>query len=131
MWIVCARNVGFSFPKNKSEAYFRANFYLMEFETDAKAILSLIMESLFNRTLVGIYAPRVLGAGTFITTVEMIALAECGLSIHLKEYDSTGYVLPQNRLKLRDITRICSFASSMENPYLRQLTGDRFYKIIN
>lgn len=103
----------------------------MDFQTEPVKILRILEQSLFDSTLAGIYAPGVLGAGIFITTVEKIFLGVDGVEIMLREYDSTGYILAKNQLSLSDIRRVCSFSSRMANPYLKELTGCRFHQIIN
>jgi hypothetical protein len=101
----------------------------MEFEVKPEKILSQLRESLQSETLVGIYAPHVLGAGIFITTVVNLREEETDVVIHLREYDSTGYILAKSKLLLSQIVKLYSFASRMDNPYMKSLTGERFYQI--
>jgi hypothetical protein len=103
----------------------------MDFEVNSGRILHLLKESLQSTTLVGIYAPEVLGAGIFITTVEAVHETESDALIQLRPYDSTGYILAKSKLWLSDICKIYSFSSQMDNPYMKSLTGERFYQIIN
>lgn len=103
----------------------------MDFQTEPEKILRMLEQSLFDSTLTGIYAPGVLGPGIFITTVEKIFIGVDDTEILLREYDSTGYILAKNQLRLSDIRRACSFSSPMVNPYLKELTGCRFHQIIN
>ncbi len=103
----------------------------MDFETEPKKIFRVLEQSLLDSTLIGIYAPNALGPGMFITTIEEIFIGTGDVTVLLRGYDSTGYILARNQLNLGDIRRICLFTSRMENPYLRELTGRRFHQIIN
>jgi hypothetical protein len=103
----------------------------MDFEIRPERILELLHQSLNSETLVGIYAPAVLGAGIFITTVDCLNETGSDVLISLRPYDSTGYILPKSKLMLSEICKIYSFSSQMDNPYLKSLTGERFYQIVN
>jgi hypothetical protein len=106
------------------------NVMPMDFEMDGEKILFRLRESLGNGTVIGVCAPEVLGNGIFTTTVEKISLSDDGFEVCLKEYDSTGYILPRRRLKLYEIEKVCVFSSQMDNPYLKEFTGNIFHRII-
>jgi hypothetical protein len=98
------------------------------FISDPDEILRALNESKNNGTVVGISAP-ILGNGVFLTSVESLAETDSDHVITLKGYDVTGYILERNRLRLTDIRGICPFQSKFNNPYLKELTGERFYEI--
>lgn len=103
----------------------------MDFETDQQRILEIIRESFSNGTVAGFYAPSTLGRGIFITSVEGIAACNGDLEIILKEYDTSGYILPKKRVKLGEIEKVFPFQSQMANPFMKTLTGTRFHRIID
>jgi len=91
-------------------------------------MLEILVEYQANNTVVGISAP-VLGSGVFLTSVAHIHPAGPDYIITLKGYDITGYILERNKIKLTDIRAVGPFKSKFKNPYLKELTGDRFYEI--
>lgn len=100
----------------------------LEFITEPSDILSYLRNSKTNGTVVGISAP-ILGNGIFLTAVDDIKEHDGDSSIILKGYDITGYILERNRIRLSDIRAICPFQSTFKNPYLKELTGERFSEI--
>jgi hypothetical protein len=97
------------------------------FISDTEQILKCLNESHANSTVVAISAP-ILGSGVFLTSVENV-VPENDPLIVLKGYDVTGYILERNRIRLSDIRSVCPFKSEFKNPYLKELTGERFYEI--
>ena len=89
----------------------------MELVTDPGEMLNILNESKRNGTAVGIFAP-VLGQEIYVTAVEDILVNE-DVTIVLKSYDTTGYILETNKLKLGEIKSVCPFKSLFENPYMR------------
>jgi hypothetical protein len=98
------------------------------FISDPDEILPALHDSKKYGTVVGISAP-ILGNGVFLTSVESIVETNSDHVITLKGYDVTGYILERNKLRLTDIRGICPFKSEFKNPYLKELTGERFYEI--
>lgn len=88
-----------------------------ELVTDPGDILNILTDSKTNGTTVGINAP-VLGKEIFVTGVEDIIMDK-DITIVLKNYDITGYMLETNKLKLGDITSVCPFTSPFPNPYMK------------
>jgi len=89
----------------------------MELVTDPGQMLNVLSESKANGTAVGIFSP-VLGQEIFITAVEDI-LIDQDITVVLKNYDITGYMLETNKLKLGEIKSVCPFKSLFENPYMK------------
>ena len=94
-----------------------------ELVTDPGDILNILTDSKTKGTTVGINAP-VLGKEIFVTAVEDIVIDK-DITIVLKNYDITGYMLETNKLKLGDITSVCPFKSQFTNPYMRTLKNSR------
>lgn len=90
-----------------------------ELVSDPGEMLRILAESKAQGRAVGIQAP-VLGTEIYVTAVEEIQIGE-EITIVLKNYDITGYMLGTNKLKLGEITRVCPFKSAFENPYMRTL----------
>ena len=90
----------------------------MELVTDPGEMLSILTESKTSGTAVGISAPEVLGAEIYVTAVEDIVMDD-DITIVLKNYDITGYMLETNKLKLGEIRSVCPFKSPFKNPYMR------------
>jgi hypothetical protein len=100
----------------------------LAFISDPEQILPYLEHSKVEGTVVGISAP-ILGNGIFLTGIEDIRKQGEDFIIVLKGYDVTGYILERNKISLNDIRAICPFKSPFNNPYLRELTGERFYEI--
>lgn len=100
----------------------------LAFISDPLEMIETLIESQQNNTVVGISAP-VLGNGVFLTSVDNIQPSGPDYIITLKGYDVTGYILERNKIRLSDIRAVCPFRSKFNNPYLKELTGDRFYEI--
>src|SRR5688572_17996382 len=101
----------------------------LAFITEREEILNALLESKDHGTVVGISA-AILGNGVFLTAVENVVVTSSDdFIITLKGYDVTGYILERNKIRLSDIRAICRFQSKFKNPYLKELTGDRFYEI--
>ena len=100
----------------------------LAFISDPTEMLEILVDSQVNTTVVGISAP-VLGNGVFLTSVEHIHPAGPDYIIALKGYDVTGYILERNKIRLSDVRAVCPFKSKFNNPFLKELTGNRFYEI--
>jgi hypothetical protein len=98
------------------------------FVSEASKILAALGESRKNETVIGISAP-ILGNGIFLTSVEDIKPAGNDYTIVLKGYDITGYILERNKIRLTDVRAVCPFNSPFRNPYLKELTGEKFYEM--
>lgn len=82
-------------------------------------MLNVLSESKENGTAVGIFSP-LLGREIRVTAVEDIVIGE-DITVVLKSYDFTGYMLETNKLKLGEIKSVCPFKSPFENPYMRSI----------
>ena len=82
-------------------------------------MLDILAESKANGTAVGINAP-ILGSEIIVTAVEDIIIDQ-DVTILLKNYDITGYMLETNKLKLGEIRSVCAFKSPFGNPYMRTI----------
>lgn len=94
-----------------------------ELVTDPGEILNILTDSKAHGTAVGINA-RVLGSEIYVTAVEDIII-DHEITIVLKNFDITGYMLETNKLKLGDIQSVCPFKSHFENPYMRTLKNGK------
>jgi hypothetical protein len=90
-----------------------------ELVADPGEMLNILAESKANGTAVGISSP-LLGTEIYVTAVENIIMDE-DVTVVLKNYDITGYMLETNKLKLADIRSVCPFKSPFQNPYMRTL----------
>lgn len=90
-----------------------------ELVSDPGEILAVLAESKDRGTSVGIKAPG-LGPEICVTAVEEILMGD-EITIVLKNYDITGYMLGTNKLRLAEITSVCPFKSPFKNPYMRTL----------
>ena len=97
--------------------------FSLELVTDPGAMLNILSESKENGTAVGIFAP-VLGQEIFITAVEEILIDE-DITVVLKNYDITGYMLETNKVKFGEIRSVCPFKSPFENPYMKTIKSPR------
>ena len=87
---------------------------------ESQEILKILIDSKETGKSVGISSP-LMGEGFFTTAVEDIILLEGETVISLIPYDSTGFMLPVNKLKLSQITAVCPFSSKFRNPILKNL----------
>lgn len=94
-----------------------------ELVTDPGEILNILADSKAHGRAVGISAP-VLGNEICVTAVEDIMIND-DITIVLKNFDITGYMLETNKLKLADIQSVCPFKSTFENPYMRNLKNGK------
>jgi hypothetical protein len=95
----------------------------MELVSEPGEMLNILAESKAHGTAVGVNAP-VLGSEIYVTAVEDIVIGE-DITIVLKSYDITGYMLETNKLKLGEIKSVCPFKSAFENPYMRTLKNGK------
>lgn len=100
----------------------------LDFTSEQDQIINILNKSLLDGTVVGFSVP-ILGNGVFLTGVEKIVKTDSDYTIVLKGYDVTGYIMERNKIRLSDIRSVCSFKSVFKNPYLIELTGERFYEI--
>jgi hypothetical protein len=84
-------------------------------------MLNVLAESQEHGTAVGILSPA-LGDQIFVAVVDYI-LPDPAITIVLRNYDKTGYMLETNKLKLSEIKSVYPFSSPFENPYLREVTN--------
>ena len=94
-----------------------------EFVSDPGEMLHILADSKANGTAVGVNAP-VLGNEICVTAVEDIIIDK-DVTVVLKNYDITGYMLETNKLKLAEITSVCPFKSPFGNPYMRTLSHSK------
>lgn len=92
----------------------------LELVSNPGDMLAVLAESKAHGTAVGILAPA-LGDQIFVTVVDDLIIKET-ITVVLRSYDKTGYMLETNKLKLGEIKSVCPFSSPFENPYLRELT---------
>jgi hypothetical protein len=90
-----------------------------ELVSDPGEMLNILAESKASGTAVGINAPA-LGTEICVTAVENIIIDK-EITIVLKNYDITGYMLETNKVLLSEIKSVCPFKSPFENPYMRTL----------
>lgn len=90
-----------------------------ELVADPGEMLNILAESKASGTAVGINAPT-LGSEIYVTAVDDIVIDQ-DITIVLKNYDITGYMLETNKLKLGEIKSVCPFKSPFENPYMKTL----------
>jgi hypothetical protein len=86
----------------------------------SQEILKILVESKETGRAVGISSP-LLGEGFFTTAVDDIVLLEGETIILLIPFDTTGFMLPVNKLKLSQVTAVCLFRSKFKNPILKNL----------
>jgi hypothetical protein len=100
----------------------------IDFITNREQILSALIESKRDSTSIGINASAFFN-GVLVTGIEDIILTDdCDPIIVVKKYDSNGYFLQHDRLRLGEIESVCPFTSSFENPFLKELGSvSRFY----
>lgn len=94
-----------------------------ELVSEPGEILNILAESKAQGTAVGINAPA-LGNEICVTGVEDV-IVDDEITIVLKRYDNSGYMLETNRLKLDEIRSVFPFKSPFENPYLKTLKQGR------
>lgn len=94
----------------------------LEMVSDRAQVLDILAESKAHGTAVGIVS-SLLGTEIYVTAVEDIVIDDQDITIVLKNYDKTGYMLGTNKLRLGDIRSVCPFKSVFENPYMRGLSG--------
>lgn len=95
----------------------------MELVTDPGEVLNILTDSKTQGTAVGINAP-ILGNEIYVTAVEDIIIGQ-EITIVLKNFDITGYMLETNKLKLGDIQSVCPFKSPFQNPLMRTLKNGK------
>ena len=95
----------------------------MELVSEPGEVLEVLADSKANGTAVGVVA-RELGNEICVTAVEDILIGE-EVTVVLKNYDITGYMLETNKLKLGDIKSVCPFKSLFENPYMKTLKNGK------
>lgn len=93
-----------------------------ELVSDPAEMLNILRDSKSNGRAVGIQAP-VLGKEIYVTAVEDIIYGAI-ITIVLKRYDITGYILETNKLTLGEIESVIPFKSSFRNPFMRAVHKD-------
>ncbi len=102
--------------QNLNRAMERLN---LELVSDRGEMLNVLAESKAHGIAVGILAPA-LGDEIFVTAVDDIVIDK-DITIVLRSYDKTGYMLETNKLTLGEIKSVCPFSSPFENPWLREV----------
>ena len=97
--------------------------FSLDLVSEPGEMLNVLSESKASGKAVGVKAP-VLGSEIYVTAVEDIRFGE-DITIVLKSYDITGYMLETNKLKLGEIESVCPFKSAFENPYMRTLKNGK------
>lgn len=97
--------------------------FTLESVSDPGEMLNILTESKLNGTAVGIYAP-VLGNEIYVTAVEDV-LIDDEITIILKSFDVTGYILEKNKLRLDEISSVCAFKSPFQNPFMKPLKSSK------
>ena len=87
-------------------------------------ILQALLKSKEDGTSIGIRSPSI-GPDTVVTAVEDIHFGEGQTIILLKHFDSSGYILPCNKLNLLEIQAVCSFTTPFTNPILSHIDRDK------
>jgi hypothetical protein len=82
-------------------------------------ILKIILESQTHGTVIGIVSP-LLGRTIVLTGIESLILEDSPLVV-LKPYDIYGYILPETKIYLEDITSVRPFTSHFKNPFESKL----------
>ena len=93
-----------------------------ELVSDPGEMLTVLSESKDKGTAIGIKAAA-LGNEILVTADEDIINIE-DVTLVLKNYDVTGYMLETNKLKLGEISTVCPFKSPFENPYMKTLKNN-------
>jgi hypothetical protein len=89
--------------------------------SDRDQILNALIESKNSHSIIGITCNEI-GSGTFRASVKEIDLLDDGDAlIVLSSYDTTGYFLEKNRIRLSQISRVIPFVSFFDNPFLRKI----------
>jgi hypothetical protein len=91
----------------------------LDLVSDPGDMLQVLSDSKARGTAVGIKAPT-LGTGIFVTAVDDVVMGH-DITIVLRSYDVTGYMLETNKLKLGEIVSVFPFKSFFQNPYLRNI----------
>jgi len=90
----------------------------MELVSEPGEMLNILAESKASGTAVGISAPALGSSEIYVTAVEDIIMGE-RITIILKSYDMTGYMLETNKLQLGEIKSVFPFKSAFPNPYMK------------
>lgn len=83
-------------------------------------ILKALLQCKEEQTSIGIQSDA-LGTETVVTGIEDIVIEDTRTLVVLKYYDTTGYILPSNKIVLEEIQAVFPFATTFENPYLNNL----------
>lgn len=96
----------------------------LNFVKEPSSILRLLQQSQSGGTCIGIKSAR-LGNDIVITAVDKVLEHEGRHKVILKHYDTSGYILPTNKLYLDEISAVCEFSTPFTNPIKDQLEKDR------
>lgn len=97
---------------------------LLDAVKESNEIVSIVTKSKEEGKSIAISSP-LLGEHFVITAVEDITTENGETIIQLKPFDSTGYLLPCNRIPLSAISAVCAFKSSFKNPVLKNFDRRR------
>jgi hypothetical protein len=96
----------------------------LEIVTSREAIVRALFQSRMSKSLLGLKS-KVLGPGTYFTTVKEILLKENDeVLIKIEGYDMTGYFLDKSDINLSDIEYVIPLTALFENPFTRDLERD-------
>ena len=87
-------------------------------------ILQALLKSKEEGLCIGVKSTS-LASDTIITAVEDIHFGEGQTLIILKQYDSSGYILPSYKVDLSEIQSVYPFTTPFINPFLHNLDKDK------
>lgn len=96
----------------------------LDFTTEPSKILELLEQSKEGGTCIAIKSEQ-LGLDVVITAVDDVFSESERYRVVLKHYDTSGYILPTNKLFLEDIDAVCPFSTTFKNPIQEQVDKDR------
>jgi hypothetical protein len=97
---------------------------LLDAVKEASEILSILVKSKEEEKSIAI-SSLVLGEHFVVTAVEDIITENGETIVQLKPFDSSGYLLPQCRIRISDILAVCPFKSAFKNPVLKNYDRPR------
>ena len=93
--------------------------------TAQEDIYKALLDSEEYQSIIGI-ASEDLGSGMFMTSVKEIIDEGEDVLVVLNSYDTSGYFLEKNKVRLRNITGVLPFKAVFTNPFLKSLnTNER------
>lgn len=92
-----------------------------EYICDASEILKRLLESKVKGTIIGVTAST-LGTTMVLAGIDDVLLGKIPMVV-LKPYDTYGYILPETKIHLEDISSVRPFASKFQNPFEKKLNS--------